>query len=268
MNLERSLSSLMTLLVVASPAFAMRTGVSSALAVAPVQATPTPARRKTRRGRLVSHYSRGNEEIIVREYFHDMRDGSFLDVGCWHAIQASNTYYLEKWLGWSGVAVDALPELAPEWRKIRKRSMFFNYLVTDKAETKADFYRAAFSDISSSTRPTTGPGGNPVASWKISVPSITLNELLARAGVTRIDFMSMDIEGAEAQALAGLDLKRFKVGLACVEAKVSNRKAISDYFKRNGYRRLTQYEPLDRTNWYFAPASGPGAPPTPGTAKR
>lgn len=198
-------------------------------------------------------YSRGAEEVIVRDFFQDKRGGVFLDVGCWHPITASNTYYLEHHLGWSGVAVDALPELAPKWKRNRPASQFFNFYVSDHIEESAPFFRAQFSDISSGKKPETGPGGKPVKSEELKVPTITLTALLDRAKVSHVDFVSMDIEGAEIQALAGFDIERFKPALLAVEAKVENRAKLLEYFKARGYERIMKYEPYDKTNWYFAP---------------
>ena len=59
-------------------------------------------------------YSRWVEETLIRDYFQDRRDGVFLDVGANHYMSESNTYFLEKELGWSGIAIDALEEFAAE----------------------------------------------------------------------------------------------------------------------------------------------------------
>ena len=62
-------------------------------------------------------YSQGNEELIVRDFFQDRRGGFFLDVGAAHFKRNSTTYYLDKHLGWSGIAIDALKEYAPDYAK-------------------------------------------------------------------------------------------------------------------------------------------------------
>lgn len=203
-------------------------------------------------------YSTGREELIIRDFFRDRRGGFFLDVGCAHPIKASNTYYLEKHLGWAGIAVDALPELAAKWQRNRPASKFFNYLVTDHAGTAEVFYRAEARvlDISSVEKPAAGPGGKPVRSEEIRVAAITLTKLLEQNGVSRIDFLSMDIEGHEPPALAGFEIERFRPQLACVEAKPRNRERIQKYFAEHGYERLDRYLAHDKTNYYFAPKGG------------
>src|SRR5262245_39928539 len=79
-------------------------------------------------------YSHDKEELIIRDFFQDRRGGVFLDVGCYHPIKDSNTYYLEKHLGWTGIGVDALPELAPKWEQKRPGAKFQNFLVTDHVD--------------------------------------------------------------------------------------------------------------------------------------
>lgn len=201
-------------------------------------------------------YSQHKEELIVRDFFQDRRGGTFLDVGCASPIQDSNTYYLEKHLGWSGIAVDALPEFAQPWERKRPRSRFFNFYVSDHADTVEPFYRSALRGTSSGRKDQKGPGGREVPLEEIQVPTTTLNKLLDTNGVKQIDFLSMDIEGHEPAALAGFDIERFRPALACVEAKPANRDTIQRYFAAHGYEQLERYLAHDTVNYYFAPRAG------------
>lgn len=202
-------------------------------------------------------YSQHNEELVVRDFFHDRRDGVFLDVGCAAPIEHSNTFYLEKHLGWSGIGVDGLPEFAQAWRTKRPRSRFFNFLVSDHADTVEPFYRSELRGTSAATKDEkgmTGPGGKPVKFEVLHVPTTTLTKLLDTNGVKRIDFVSMDIEGHEPLALAGFDIGRFRPALVCVEIKSATRAAILAYFAEHRYRQLVQYLETDPVNYYFTPA--------------
>lgn len=203
-----------------------------------------------------ARYSHAKEELVIRDFFQDRRGGFFLDVGCGHPINDSNTYYLEKHLGWSGIGVDGLPELARRWKRFRPASRFFNFIVTDHADTVETFYRAALSDVSSIEDPGKVPGHTGVSSEKIRVPTTTLTKLLERNNVARIDFLSMDIEGAEPLALAGFDIARFQPQLACVEAKPDNRQKILGYFRDHHYRQMDRYLEHDVMNYYFTPVAG------------
>jgi len=202
-------------------------------------------------------YSRHNVELIVRDFFGDRRGGTFLDVGCWHPIDASNTYYLEHHLDWSGIGVDALPEMEPKWKRHRPASKFLNYIVTDHAGTTEPFYRVKLTDVSQVGKPKTGPGGKPIDSEEIMVPTITLTKLLEQNGVSKLDFFSIDIEGHEPAALAGFDIERFAPALVCIEAKPKNREFIDKYFAEHGYERIERYKKYDEVNYYFTPKQRP-----------
>jgi FkbM family methyltransferase len=200
-----------------------------------------------------AQYSQHDEELVIRDFFQDQRRGVFLDVGCGHPIQASNTYYLEKDLGWTGIAVDGLPEMAAKWRRNRLASRFFNFIVTDHADTMEIFHRAELWDVSSVPRPDTLPGRVGVASEPIQVATTTLTRLLDANQVARIDLLSIDIEGHELKALAGFDIERFRPRLVCIEAKPANRAGIAAYFRQHRYEQLERYLAHDLVNYYYAP---------------
>ena len=94
-------------------------------------------------------YSQLDEELLIRYFFQDRRDGFFLDVGSAWADRQSTTYYLEKHLGWTGVAIDALPEYRPAWEKTRPNAKFFSYAVSDTSGETVTFYRAYSPALSS-----------------------------------------------------------------------------------------------------------------------
>src|SRR5690606_4992029 len=138
--------------------------------------------------------------------FDDRRDGFFLDVGCSHPRRWSTTYYLEKHLGWKGIGVDAAAEYAPRWKKLRPNSTFANFLVTNHSGTMDTFYRSDY--LPTSTAKKEMAEGKPHE--EVLVPSITLNDLLEQEGVEKIDFLSMDIEGFQYEALQGFDIEKYR----------------------------------------------------------
>ncbi len=89
----------------------------------------------------------------------------------------------------------------------------------------------------------------------VEVETITLNDLLDREKIERIDFMSMDIEGAEPLALAGFDIERFAPQLVCIEvhAGADTEPFIRTYFEEHDYERMEEYVPYDFANWYYRP---------------
>ncbi len=199
-------------------------------------------------------YSQNKEELIIRHFFQDKKGGFFLDVGASDPVHNSTTYYLEKHLGWKGIAIDALPWLASPWAEKRPNSRFFNYIVTDHSGTIETFYAAGpISSVKKEHIDLFQRGNNMRRPQEIKVPTITLNELLDRERVSKIDFLSMDIEEAEPQALAGFDIRRFRPELVCIEAAKPVRDSIATYFADNDYVRIDEYLAYDNINWYYRP---------------
>ena len=195
-------------------------------------------------------YSKRGEELIIRDWFDDRRGGFFVDVGASHYQVNSNTYYLEKELGWRGIAIDALAEYERGYSKHRPATRYFTFFVSDKSDERAAFFVSTANKRLSSGLPKLA------RRWEheeIEVPTITLNDLLDHAGVTRFDLLSMDIEMWEPQALAGFDIERFSPELVCIEAHHAVRDAIATYFANHGYERIEKYVPYDPGNWYFTP---------------
>lgn len=199
-----------------------------------------------------SKNSYGPEEWIARDFFQDRRDGVFLDVGANHYRSTSNTYYLEQHLNWSGIAIDALPEFAADYQKFRPRTKFFAFFVSDKSNERARMYVLEHNkQIGSGEKAFAEQHGDKAK--EIEVPTITLNDLLDAEKVAKIDYLSLDIELFEPQALAGFDIDRFRPQLACVEAHPQVRQQILDYFARHRYVVVGKYLRADPNNLYFTP---------------
>lgn len=196
--------------------------------------------------------SRNYEEWIIRDYFQDRRDGVFLDVGANHYRTESNTYFLETSLGWSGIAVDALPEFAADYGRYRPRTRFVAMFASDVGDTSVQLFVPEKNTlVSSSNREFVKRHGTD-GTVRV-VPTTTLNTVLDQANIARIDFLNMDIELAEPQALAGFDIERFRPGLVCIEGHVDVRQQILDYFARHGYVLIGKYLRVDPYNLYFKP---------------
>jgi FkbM family methyltransferase len=203
-------------------------------------------------------YSQFDEELVIREFFQDRRQGFFVDVGAGDYQRFSTTFYLEKHLGWQGLAVDALASHAPGYAAHRPRTKFLNYLVTDRAKGKGAFFESiGFKEFSSADRQVAEKQLDFVYGratvLEHEVPSITLTRLLEQQKIERIDFLSMDIEEHEPQALAGFDIERFQPKLVCVEAHPTVKARLLQYFARHGYVRIDKFLTYDALNWYFTP---------------
>jgi FkbM family methyltransferase len=199
-----------------------------------------------------AHSSEREEEWLIRDFFQDRRNGYFVDVGANHFRLASKTYYLETELGWKGLAVEPQTQFAAEYAQHRPATKFLPFFVSDVSDQTAKLYVLNRSSMVASSDPDfVAQFGKP--DDVRTVPTITLDDLLDREGVKTIDFLSMDIEQHEPQALRGFDIERFRPALVCIEGLAPVRQAILDYFARHRYVAVGKYIWVDRENFYFMP---------------
>jgi len=208
--------------------------------------------------------SEEREEWIIRDFFKDARGGVFVDVGANDYRHRNNTYFLEQVLGWSGIAIDALPEFAEGYASNRPKTKFFALFVSDVPDLDATIYvpPTEYKRMASRDKAFAESGGEPSESR--TVRTTTLDRLLEQEGISRIDFLNMDIELAEPQALAGFSIDLYKPRLVCIEAHAGVRQQILEYFMRHQYVLVGKYLGVDNDNYWFAPSGAvqdePGQP--------
>ncbi|MCP4643851.1 MAG: FkbM family methyltransferase [bacterium] len=194
-------------------------------------------------------WSQGYEELIIRDCLDDRKGGFFLDIGCANAREMSTTFYLEQELGWTGFGVDVMSKFAEEWEEFRPNSKFFPNAIADTDGEKLTLYVGAINTLDEEM----SQFGSPEEVQEIVVTTVTINTLLAQNGVEKVDFLSLDIEGAEMPALKGFDIQRYKPDLCCVESRHED--LLVDYFTSNGYELIEKYRKADKVNWYFRPVA-------------
>ena len=73
----------------------------------------------------------GQDTFIVKEIFHEMPGGFFVEVRAHDGITQSNTYYLEKNLGWKGICIEPNLRIYEKLRKNRK-CLCLNTAISDQ----------------------------------------------------------------------------------------------------------------------------------------
>lgn len=191
-------------------------------------------------------YSQWGEDIVIWELFKKKTDGVFVEIGAHHPTKISQTYFFEQ-RGWSGVLVEPLKELYELLKANRPGSQVFHCGVAGPSTpTEA---RIRF--------PLKGDGGMSLAEVVFdreddphyryeSIALRTLNDIFQEAGLDQIDYLSIDVEGLEVEALRGLDFKRYRPKLILIEDHVENYEK-HRFLKQMGYRFINR---MGSNNWY------------------
>jgi len=186
----------------------------------------------------------GQDKWVLGKMFPGVTNGFFLDVGSGHGTIGSNTKALED-LGWTGICIDPFPTHI-EGRTCRMEKV----VVSSAAGQVVKFHTHS------------GLGGiaDTLGKWKaeaekspaVEFTTTTLGDVLAGANAPPfIHFLSLDIEGAELEALKGVPFEKYRFGAMAIEHNDEEPKRgdILKFLEARGYQRVHSFRQDD----FYAP---------------
>jgi FkbM family methyltransferase len=148
--------------------------------------------------------------------------GTFLEIGANDGFSQSNTYFLARAHGWKGILIEPVPRLYERCRRVRSESVVFNRACVAPGGPAVVHIvdRGLMSVVlgmQSQREEANRLAGS--STQTLTVLSATLSELIDETPFSQLDFMSIDVEGAELEVLKGLDLDRHMPRWLLVETK-------------------------------------------------
>jgi FkbM family methyltransferase len=180
------------------------------------------------------YYSQSNQDKWVVEFLEFKKNGYFIELGAYDGIQTSNTYYMEKNLGWDGICVEANPTVYESLVKNRK-SKNINVALTDYVG------ECFFTN-------------DKITTDGIKVDCNTLENILNEYGCPKdIDYLSIDIEGYEYIVLKDFNFNLWNISLMTVEHNLycdgtERKDKLYELLTNNGFTRVVEDAPCLDTN--------------------
>lgn len=153
---------------------------------------------------------------FVLEYFDYKQSGVYIDVGAYDGITWSNSVALDELLNWKGICIEPNPTVFEKLKSLRPNAQCINagcysyvaqkkfWKITGRAEMLSGFKDNYDSQhIERINRETKACNGT---IEEIEIPIITLQNLIVENDIKQVDYLSVDVEGAELEVLKGLGI--------------------------------------------------------------
>jgi len=171
----------------------------------------------------MNYYSEYSEDEWIDRNLNLPEKGVYVDCGAAYPFLRSNTAFLRE-RGWKGVAIEGNPYYLPEWT-----SNLVIAVLSQNPEARFDYHYAP--DLSGIR-----PEGTPVRCR-------TLESILIEYGIEKVDFLSLDLEGSEFDALLSMNIARHEPSIIVSEYATAGKSddwRVRDYLNTLGYKQVHQ----------------------------
>jgi FkbM family methyltransferase len=163
-------------------------------------------------------YSQNLEDYHLSLAFAGQATGTYIDIGAGHPIADNVSFWFYE-RGWQGVVVEPQSKLAALYSLLRPRDIAIAGLI-GRENGETDFHVVdrlhGLSTTKEGVAKATQAFG--VDYQTIRRPTTTLARLCERRDLGTIDFLKIDVEGAEGDVLFGGDWERFRPKVVVAEA--------------------------------------------------
>lgn len=157
---------------------------------------------------------------MLERFFQDKKSGFYVDIGAWdpNAYSVTRHFYLR---GWRGLNVEPIASRHEMFVAERPRDINLRALV-GSAKGMTTFFECVEEDYLSTTMPDVAEllrsRGLTVNEYDVDVEH--LDALLERHCPKEIDFLKIDVEGAEADVLKTIAFKKFRPRALVIESTI------------------------------------------------
>lgn len=205
----------------------------------------------------------GQDNMLWDTIFKDRpyyKSGFFIEFGARNGISESNSYFFENSLGWKGFLAEAIPDEQMGIANNRKNAAVIDGGICEEAGRKefvihhyggwngiAETYDKHRSDSLAGAK-------------KVNVACVRLDTLLELFGVRRVNYMSVDTEGSELQALRSFPWDKVTVDVLGVEillgdtSRQKKEEELTNFMKSKDYKIFKRHKFADDTaDLFFVP---------------
>jgi FkbM family methyltransferase len=181
-------------------------------------------------GRPLS-YAQNMEDYHLDVAFGGSDRGRYIDIGGGHPVAGSVSFWFYE-RGWSGIVIEPQPDLAALHRRLRPRDTLVEAVIGRRSGETEFFKIDRLHGLSTTVRSNAeATGAHGVGFETITLPSLSLADLCRTYQIDAVDFLKIDVEGAERDVLEGADWSKCRPRIVVLEAvtPLTNAPAWSDW---------------------------------------
>ena len=180
------------------------------------------------------------EDLIISDLTKNIKNGFYVDAGCYHPLHLSNTYLLYK-RSWTGINIDISEFSIKLFNYLRPNDVNINSAVSNTEKEISFYYQKKLSQLSTIKKEISNERmqGN-IKEKKIK--SLKLNSILNQSKFKnrQIDFLNIDVEGADFEVLKSLDFTIYEPKIICIEIMEKNifESEIYNFLRDINYKKI------------------------------
>ena len=168
------------------------------------------------------------EDLEILKFSKNIHNGFYVDVGCYHPIHLNNCHLLFK-KGWEGINIDISNFSIDLFKYLRPNDVNLNCAISNSSEIISYYYQKKLSQLTT-LKENLAKERMQGHVKKALIKSEKLTTILEKSRFKneRIDFLNIDVEGADFDVLNSLDFNIYRPKIICIEIieKVTDSKMV------------------------------------------
>ncbi len=193
--------------------------------------------------RIKKYHSQHGEDKEIGKFFEKKPQGYYFDIGCFHPIRYSNTFYLFK-KGWSGTNIDVNQTSIDLFNIARPNDKNICAAISD-VSNEVDFFEDDILGPVNTIENKMYKKSKGIFFKKGIVKKIKTSKIFDIISESilhkKTDFLNIDAEGSDFKIIKQINLKKSNISLVAIEThdpngnKLDDFNNISNYFENNQY---------------------------------
>lgn len=162
-------------------------------------------------------YAMDGEDLAINKFIENKNNGFYVDIGAHHPIQRNNTNLLFQ-KGWKGINIDVNEFTIDLFKHLRPNDLNLQTAISDTDGEITFYFQKKFSQLNTTDKNIAKEHFN--NNFKeIQVKCQTIQNVLNSSNYKnqKIDFLNIDVEGAEMKVLNTLNFKIYDPTVICIE---------------------------------------------------